>query len=150
MTRAHAALWCKSNYSFLEGASHPDELVEEAQRLGIPGLAITDRDGVQGVVRAHLKAGERGVPLVIGSEITVEDGSTIVLLVRDRAGYANLCRLVTRGRLRHEKGTCTVAWEVICAHAGGSASTMSASDITARRSRPYRLTKPALILPPWR
>ncbi len=119
MTRARAALWCKSNYSFLEGASHPDELVEEAQRLGIPALAITDRDGVQGVVRAHLKARERGVPLVIGSEITVEDGSTIVLLVRDRAGYANLCRLVTRGRLRHEKGTCTVAWEEVCAHAGG-------------------------------
>ncbi|MFN7954990.1 MAG: error-prone DNA polymerase [bacterium] len=119
MTRARAALWCKSNYSFLEGASHPDELVEEAQRLGLPALAITDRDGVAGVVRAHTKARERGVPLVIGSEITVEDGSTIVLLVRDRAGYANLCRLVTRGRLRHEKGTCTVAWEEICAHAGG-------------------------------
>jgi error-prone DNA polymerase len=115
----YVPLWCKSNYSFLEGASHPDELVEEAQRLGLPAVALTDRDGVYGVVRAHVKARELGMKLVIGSEVTVDDESTIVLLAQDRSGYANLCRLITKGRLRSEKGESTVSWDEICAHAPG-------------------------------
>ena len=57
----YAPLWCKSNYSFLEGASHPDELVEEAHSLGLRALAITDRDGLYGVVRAHVKAKALGL-----------------------------------------------------------------------------------------
>ena len=77
----YVPLWCKSNSSFLEGASHPEELVEEAYRLGLPGLAITDRDGVYGVVRAHVKALEVGIHLIIGSQVTMDDGSTILLLV---------------------------------------------------------------------
>ena len=63
----YAPLWCKSNGSFLEGASHPEELVEEAYRLGLSSLAITDRDGIYGIVRAHLKAQEVGIHLIIGS-----------------------------------------------------------------------------------
>ncbi|HKP60129.1 MAG TPA: error-prone DNA polymerase [Polyangiales bacterium] len=119
MTRACVPLWCKSNFSFLEGASHPEELMEEAQRLGFSSLAITDRDGVYGVVRAHVKARELGMHLIVGSELTLDDGSTLLVLVRDRAGYANLCRLVTRGRLRHEKGSCSVSWDEVCEHAPG-------------------------------
>jgi error-prone DNA polymerase len=115
----YVPLWCKSNFSFLEGASHPDELVEEAHRLGLPAVALTDRDGVYGVVRAHVKARELGMKLVIGSEVTVDDGSTIVLLAQDRAGYANLCRLITKGRLRSEKGESAVTWGEVCAHAAG-------------------------------
>lgn len=112
-------LWCKSNFSFLEGASHPDELVDEAYRLGLPAIALTDRDGVYGVVRAHVKAREVGLKLIIGSEVTVGDGSTIVLLAQDRGGYANLCRLITKGRLRSEKGESAVSWDEVCAHAPG-------------------------------
>jgi error-prone DNA polymerase len=115
----YVPLWCKSNFSFLEGASHPDELVEEAHRLGLPAVALTDRDGVYGVVRAHVKAREVGMKLIIGSEITIDDGSTIVLLAQDRAGYANLCRLITKGRLRSEKGESAVTWDEVCAHAAG-------------------------------
>jgi len=122
---SYAPLCCKSNFSFLEGASHPEELVEEARRLGLPHLALTDRDGVHGVVRAHLKAAELGVHLVIGSQVTV-DGLTqaapspsIVLLAQDRAGYANLCRLITIGRRRCEKGSSQVGWDEVCAHAPG-------------------------------
>ena len=81
----YAALWCKSNFSFLEGASHPEELVASASELGLAALALTDRDGVHGAVRAHVKARELGVALVLGSEITALDGSTIVLLAADRA-----------------------------------------------------------------
>ena len=116
---SYVPLWCKSNFSFLEGASHPDELVEEACRLGLPAIALTDRDGVYGVVRAHVKAREAGLKLIIGSEITVNDGATVVLLAQDRGGYANLCRLITKGRRRSEKGESAVAWDEVCAHAPG-------------------------------
>ncbi len=115
----YAPLWCKSNYSFLEGASHPEELVEEAARLGLSALALTDRDGVHGAVRAHVKAREVGLHLVIGSEITVDDGTSIVLLAQNRGGYAHLCQLVTRGRLRSPKGESRVSWDEIRAHAPG-------------------------------
>lgn len=115
----YTPLWCKSVYSFLEGASHPDELIDEAYRLGIRSLALTDRDGVYGVVRAHKRARELGVHLIIGSEITLFDGSCIVLLAADRAGYANLCRLISKGRLRSPKGSSQVSLEEVCEHAGG-------------------------------
>ena len=115
----YVPLWCKSNFSFLEGASHPDELVEEAHRLGMPALALTDRDGVYGIVRAHVKARELGLKLIVGSQVSEADGSTIVLLVQDRGGYANLCRLLTTGRLRSEKGESAVSWEEVCRHASG-------------------------------
>lgn len=115
----YAPLWCKTNYSFLEGASHPEELVEEARCQGLRSLAVTDRDGVAGIVRAHVKAKESGVHLIVGSEMTIEDGSTIVLLAQDRGGYANLCRLATKGRLRCAKGSSKVSWEEVRGHAGG-------------------------------
>ena len=136
-------LWCKSNFSFLEGASHPDELVDEAVRLGLPALALTDRDGVYGAVRAHVKAREVGLKLIIGSEISIDDGSTVVLLAQDRGGYANLCRLITKGRRRSEKGESAVGWDEVCAHApglialwgGGNLSVMPAkADIQAAPS----------------
>ncbi|MCZ6787311.1 MAG: error-prone DNA polymerase, partial [Planctomycetota bacterium] len=116
---SYVPLWCKSNYSFLEGASHPQELVETAQRLGLESLALTDRDGVYGIVRAHVRARELGVHLILGSQVTIDDATKIVLLVEDREGYANLCRLLTRGRLRSPKGSCSVAWEEVCEHAEG-------------------------------
>ena len=115
----YAPLWCKSNGSFLEGASHPEELVEEAYRLGLSSLAITDRDGIYGIVRAHLKAQEVGIHLIIGSQITVDDGSTILLLVESHTGYRNLCRLVTKGRLRSEKGSSSVSWTEVAEHQNG-------------------------------
>jgi len=114
----HAPLWCKSNFSFLEGASHPEELVEAAAAFGIESLALTDRDGVYGAVEAHLKAKEVGVHLLVGSEVTVEDGSTIVLLAMNRDGYANLCRLITAGRRRSAKGESVVRWTEVREHAG--------------------------------
>lgn len=113
----YVPLFCKSNFSFSEGASHPEELVETSHDLGLEALALTDRDGLYGVVEAHLKARKLGVHLIIGSEITIEDGSNLVLLVMDRKGYANLCRLITLGRRRSEKGQSVVGWHEICDHA---------------------------------
>ena len=65
-------LHCKTNFSFLEGASHPDELVAEAARLGYAGMAVTDRNSLAGAVRAHVAAREAGLKLVIGAEITLD------------------------------------------------------------------------------
>lgn len=141
----YVPLFCKSNFSFLEGASHPDELIEEAQSLGLRALAITDRDGVCGLVRAHVCAKKLGFKIILGSQITVAHGplnrygatqkagrkkaqsssksdppsSSIVLLARDRDGYRNLCQLITRGRRRSVKGQSIVSWREVCDHAPG-------------------------------
>ncbi|MEJ7597260.1 MAG: error-prone DNA polymerase [Kofleriaceae bacterium] len=176
----YAPLWCKSNFSFLEGASHPEELVEEAHRLGLGSVAITDRDGVYGMVRAHVKARDLGIQLLCGAQVSIaapgsaltaspvtlaqhDDAgrgpgwgvdtddlppaipttgrrgrtkrakprqivlaiddppalSNLVLLAIDRAGWANLTRLLTAGRRRCDKGESVVSWSEICARAGG-------------------------------
>ena len=114
----YVPLWCKSNGSFLEGASHPEELVEQAAALGLRAIAITDRDGVYGIVRAHVKAKECGLQLLVGAQVTV-DCSSLVLIAQSRAGYANICRLLTVGRRRKPKGESSVAWNEVCEHAGG-------------------------------
>lgn len=119
MNAIYTPLWCKSAYSFLEGASHPDELIEEAHRLGLRSLALTDRDGVYGIVRAHKKAAELGIQLIVGSEITLLDDSTLILIVSSRTGYANLCRLISLGRLRSPKGISQVSIDEVCSHAEG-------------------------------
>ena len=113
---SYVPLWCKSNFSFLEGASHPEELVEQAHTHGLRSLALTDRDGIYGVVRAHVKAQELGVHLIVGAEVTVRDPicpSTCILLALNSTGYTNLCRLITVGRLRSPKGGSSVVWSEI-------------------------------------
>ena len=105
MLPAYAELHCLSNFSFLRGASHPEELVERAQALGYAALALTDECSLAGVVRAHLAAKDAGLPLVIGSEFTLADGVKLVLLATDRASYGDLAQLITRGRRSAAKGT---------------------------------------------
>ncbi len=110
----YAELHCKTNFSFLEGASHADELVERAIELGYSGLAITDRNSVAGVVRAHTAAKEQQqMELLIGAELQTMDGPPIVVWAMNRVGYASLCRLITRGRRRREKGACDLSWRDI-------------------------------------
>lgn len=115
----YVPLWCKTNFSFLEGASHPEELVETAARLGLPAIAITDRNGVYGMVRAFDAARQSRVKLITGSQVTIDDGSSVVLLAQDRSGYGNLCRLISRGHLRSPKGMCSVWWEEVADSAEG-------------------------------
>ena len=175
----YAPLWCKSNFSFLEGASHPEELIEEANRVGIRSVAITDRDGVYGMVRAHVKARELGVHLICGAQISIAPYGTqlasspislhaeeahvgrgpgwgvetdelspipgslgrrgrtkrskprqiaielaesppttqLVLLAQDRAGWANITRLLTSARRRCDKGESVASWREVCERA---------------------------------
>ncbi len=105
MLPPYAELHCLSNFSFLRGASHPEELVERAQALGYAALALTDECSVAGVVRAHLAAREAGLKSVIGSEFTLADGLKLVLYATDRATYGDLAQLITRGRRNATKGS---------------------------------------------
>jgi error-prone DNA polymerase len=100
----YAELHAVSNFTFLRGASHPEELVERASRLGYGALAITDECSLAGAVRAHVAARERGLHLLLGSEIRLAEGVRLVLLAADREGYGNLCELITRGRRSARKG----------------------------------------------
>ena len=102
---AYAELHCLSNFSFLRGASHPEELVERAASQNYAALALTDECSLAGAVRAHLAAKDAGLALVLGSEVTLVDGTKLVLLATDRASYGDLTQLVTRGRRNAAKGT---------------------------------------------
>ena len=104
MLPAYAELHCLSNFTFLRGASHPEELVERAQALGYAALALTDECSLAGVVRAHLAAKTAGLPLVIGSEFLLGDGLKLVLYATDRDTYGDLAQLITRGRRNAVKG----------------------------------------------
>src|SRR5713101_7682255 len=106
----YTELHCLSNFTFLRGASHPEELVHRAAGLGYHALAITDECSLAGVVRAHVAAKEVGLPLVIGSEIRLNDGPKLVMLATDRESYGNLSELITRGRRRSKKGRYSLAW----------------------------------------
>jgi error-prone DNA polymerase len=107
---AYAELHCRSNFTFLTGASHPEELVERAARLGYSALAITDECSVAGVVRAHVEAKARKLHLIIGSEMRLvlpgsfDPHARLVLLAQSRRGYANLAHWITVARRRAEKG----------------------------------------------
>ena len=119
MAPDYAELHCLSNFSFLRGASHPEELVETAHALGYKALALTDECSLAGVVRAHVAAKEEGLQLMIGAELRLQaaiDSNArsrntdptdmrIVLLATDRTGYGNLSALITQGRRRTDKGT---------------------------------------------
>ena len=94
----YAELHCVSSFSFLRGASQPEELIAQAGKLGYKALAITDECSMAGIVRAHVAARELDFKLIAGSEFRLEDGLHLVLLATDREGYGNLCELITRAR----------------------------------------------------
>jgi error-prone DNA polymerase len=106
----YAELHCVSNFSFLRGASHPEELVERAHALDYSAIAITDECSLAGIVRAHLRARDLSMPLVIGSEFLLNDlmpelpGTRLVVLATDRDGYGNLSELISTARMRAPKG----------------------------------------------
>jgi error-prone DNA polymerase len=115
----YAELHCRTNFSFLEGASHPDELVVTAVKLGYAALAITDRNSVAGVVRAHSAAQDLGLKLIIGAEVTPVDAPPLVLWATDRDSYGRLTRLLTVGRRCAPKGECKLTLADLDAHRQG-------------------------------
>jgi error-prone DNA polymerase len=114
----YVPLWTKSNFSFLEGASHPAELVEQAHAHGLPALALTDRDGVYGIVRAHVRARELGLPMIYGAQVQLsafgDDDAQVIVLAQNREGHGRLTRLLSVGRARCEKGSSLVLLDELC------------------------------------
>ena len=108
-TTPYAELHCISNFSFLRGASRPEELVEAASQLGYQALAITDECTMAGVVRAHTQAKKSGVKLIIGTELLLEHGFKLILLARNHQGYTSLCSLITDARRSAPKGEYLIA-----------------------------------------
>src|SRR5258705_13226473 len=120
----YVELHAASAFSFLDGASLPEALVERAGALGYPALALLDRDGVYGAPRFHLAAKRAGIKAIIGAELTMAIGTAasvfrLPVLVESQAGYRNLCRLVTRMKLRSPKGEGALAIEELEGHVAG-------------------------------
>ena len=115
----YAELQAASNFSFLRGASHAEELVEEAARLGLAAIGIADRNTLAGAVRAHVAAKRAGIRLLTGARLDLADGASLLCYPRDRAAYGRLCRLLTLGQRRAAKGECILHREDLLAHAEG-------------------------------
>jgi error-prone DNA polymerase len=137
-TTRYAELHCHSNFSFLDGASHPEELVEEAARLGLEALALTDHDGFYGFVRFAEAARAVGLPTVFGAELTLDlyrtqsgvadpEGAHVVVLAADPEGYARLGQVVTTAQGRGEKGAPRLDFETL-AEAGRTPSYLPTHD----------------------
>src|SRR5580704_2954275 len=119
MTDGYIELNARSAFSFLEGASLPEELVSTAAGFGMPALALIDRDGFYGSPRFHMAAKKADIRAHIGAEITCTDGHRYPLLAESRTGYQNLCRLITRMKLRAKKGEGAATYEDFAEYAPG-------------------------------
>jgi error-prone DNA polymerase len=108
---SYAELDVTTNFSFLRGASHPDEFVYRAAEFGYTAIAVTDINSVAGVVRAHQAAKEAGIKLCVGTRLRFVDAPDVLVWVENRAGYASLCRLLTTGKRRAEKGSCILYFQ---------------------------------------
>src|SRR4051794_16702197 len=107
-----AELFCKTNYSFLTGASHPAEYIERAAELGLNAIAITDRDGVYGIPKAYRAAKNISqLKLIVGAELTLEKLPPVRLLARDRQGYGLLCRILSAAHADKPKGEASLSWD---------------------------------------
>src|SRR5258705_7128899 len=137
-TIGYAELQVTTNFSFLRGAAHPAELVVPAAALGHQAIAITDRNSLAGVVRAHHAAKEVRLRLVIGCRLDLRDGTSLLAFPEDRTAYGRLTRLLTSGKRRAPKGECHLDYADVVAHGDGQivvvlpSETADAADFAAR------------------
>ncbi|MFC4168977.1 PHP domain-containing protein [Teichococcus aestuarii] len=117
MPPAYAELGARSNFSLLDGASHPAELVLTARALGHAGLGICDSNSLAGVVRGYVAAKEAGLPYVVGTRLVLDDGAAFLAWPTDRASYGRLTSLLSRGRMRSPKGECQIRRDEMVEHA---------------------------------
>src|SRR3977135_1846410 len=121
-----------SAFSFLRGGSFPEQLAEVAAELEMPAMALLDRNGVYGAQRFSVAAREHNVRPIVGSELSMEDGGVLPVLVQNRTGYKNLCELLTQAHLRSEKGSCAVQWNELPPFAEGLVAIYNASFLRSR------------------
>jgi error-prone DNA polymerase len=115
----YVELRCKTNFTFLQGASHADELVTRAAELGHAALAVTDTNTLAGIVRAHVAAKKAGLKLLVGAEIAPVDAPAVLLYAADLRAYGRLSTLITRGRRNAPKGECRLTFADVAEHADG-------------------------------
>ena len=118
-TTAYAELSVTSNFTFLTGASHPEELTERAAELGHRAASIADTNTLAGIVRAHVAAKSAGIPLAVGCRLVLTDAPPLLVYPTDRAAYARLCRLLTLGKRRAPKGECHLSLADLLDHQTG-------------------------------
>jgi error-prone DNA polymerase len=119
MTDQYVELHCRSAFSFLRGASTPEQLAQRAAELQMSAIALCDRDGLYSAPRLFSEARELGIRPIVGAELTMEDQTILPVLVQSRTGYENLCQLLTDAHLRNEKGKCSVYWNELPKFANG-------------------------------
>jgi error-prone DNA polymerase len=115
----YAELAVTTNFSFLRGASHPQEMVARADELGLTAIGIADRNSFAGAVRAYDEARQRKIKLLIGTRLVTTDGFEVLTYPTDRAAYGRLCRLITAGNLKAKKSECHLTFEDILDAAEG-------------------------------
>ncbi len=119
---SYVELHARSAFSFLRGGSQPDQLAKVAAQLDMPAIGLCDRDGFYGAPRFFTAAREQKIRAIVGTELTFEDQTVLPVLVENRIGYQNLCRLLTRAHLRAEKGNARVTWDELPEFAEGLAA----------------------------
>ena len=124
-----------SAFSFLCGASFPEQLAETAAELAMPAMALLDRNGVYGAQRFSVTAREHNVRPIIGCELSMEDGTILPVLVANRTGYKNLCQLLTQAHLRSEKGKCAIQWNELPQFAEGLVALLGSACATQPEDR---------------
>lgn len=115
----YVELHARSAFSFLRGASQPEQLVRRAAELDQEAIGVLDRMGVYGSARVHYEAEDQGLRGIVGSELMMEDETVLPIVVRTREGYENMCRLITKAQLRSKKGEARVGWEELPEFANG-------------------------------
>jgi len=115
----YAELEVTTNFSFLHSASHAEEIARTAAALGLSAIAVTDRNTLAGVVRAHRAAKDAGIRLLVGARLDLQDAPSLLCFPTDRTAYARLSQLITLGRRRASKGECEIYLEDVFAHSGG-------------------------------
>ncbi|PYO28123.1 MAG: error-prone DNA polymerase, partial [Candidatus Rokuibacteriota bacterium] len=115
----YVELHARSAFSFLEATALPEDLAEQAARLEQPAIALADSDGVYGAARFYRACTRLGLAPLVGAEVTLETGGRLPLLVEDREGYRNLCRLLTRIKMRAPKGEGAATLDDLAEHAAG-------------------------------
>jgi len=126
---AYVELSAVTNFTFLEGASHAEELVEMAERLGHRAIAIADRNTLAGIARAHEACATLNLPLVVGCRLAFRDGCEVLVFPTDRNAYGNLCELLTLGRRRAPKGECWLDYPDLAKHGAGLIAVAFAPDL---------------------
>ena len=127
----YAELQVTTNFCFLRSGSHPEELVMQAAALGHRAIAVTDRNTLAGVVRAHIAAKREGIKLLVGARIDLSEGWSFLCFPQDKPAYSRLSQLITKGRRRAEKGECELSLDDLAAHAEGQIAIALPPDLPA-------------------